>query len=198
MTGWDDLKASAVRPVASVPVCLRGDLAAAYADAERRLAAAAQDDNSMAGGTEALALAEQMAALREEMASATRRFVFRALSRRVYRGLVDAHPPRPGHPEDTTYGADMNAFPAALIAACCVAITPGDAPEAAVPDDAPPVLTPGDADEMVNQLTDGQVHTLFSAAFRLNRSGVDLPKSGSVSELVARHTPRSSRPEPGG
>lgn len=196
---WDDLKAGAVRPVGSVPVCLRGDLAAAYADAERRLAqAAAHDDNSMAGGTEALALAEQMAALAEEMAAATRRFVFRALPRRVYRGLVDAHPPRPGHPEDAAYGADMDAFPTALIAACCVAITPGDAPEPVLPEDAPPVLTPADADEMVDHLTDGQVHTLFSEAFRLNRSAVDLPKFGTVSELVARHTPRSSQPAPGG
>lgn len=198
MTGWDDLKGGAARPTGSVQMCLRGDLAAAYAAAERRLADAAdQDDDSMAGGTEALAIAEQMAALREQMAAHTYRFVFRALPRRRYRELVDAHPPRPGHPEDGAYGADMGAFPPALIAACCVAIAPAAEPEPDVPADAPPVLAAGDAAEMVDQLTDGQVHALFACAFRLNRSAVDLPKSVSVSELVARHAPRSKPPEPG-
>lgn len=196
---WDELKGGAARPSDSVRVCLRGDLAAAYTAAERRLAdAAGADDDSMAGGVEALAIAEQMAVLREEMAQHTFRFTFRALPRRAYRELVDAHPPRPGHPEDGAYGADMDGFPPALIAACCVAITPAAEPEPDVPADAPPVLASADAAEMVDRLTDGQVHALFACAWRLNRSGVDLPKSVSVSGLVARHAPRSRPPEPGG
>lgn len=198
MTGWGDLKPGAARPHDVVPVCLRGDLAAAYSELDRRLAEATRaEDDSMAAGTEALAIAEQMAALRERMAAHTYRFVFRALPRRQYRDLVDAHPPREGHPEDTAYGADMGAFPVALIAASCVAIRPATEDEPEIPADAAPVLSVADVEDMTDRLSDGQVHAMFSCAFRLNRSGVDLPKFGTASELVARHTPRSQQPAPG-
>lgn len=197
MADWQDLKPEAARPSDSVLVCLRGDLAAAYAEAERRLGEALQaEDDSMTAGTEALAIAEEMTALREKMAAHTYRFTFRALPRRAYRDLVDEHPPREGHPEDVAYGVDMGAFPVVLIAASCVAITPAEE-EAEVPADAVPVLSVADVEDMTDQLSDGQVHAMFSCAFRLNRSGVDVPKFATASELVARHTPRSQQPAPG-
>ncbi|MGI5155827.1 hypothetical protein [Microbispora sp. CA-102843] len=198
MTGWQDLKEGTARPLDSVPVCLRGDLAAAYAELDRRLAEAVQaPDDSMAAGTEALQIAEQMTALRERMEEHTYRFTFQALPRRAYRDLVDEHPPRESHPEDAAYGVNMAVFPVELIAASCVAITPVTEPEPDIRPDAAPVMTAADVEDMTDQLSDGQVHAMFSCAFRLNRSGVDLPKSATASELVATHAPRSKQPEPG-
>ncbi|MEU8199293.1 hypothetical protein AB0C10_36460 [Microbispora amethystogenes] len=198
MTAWQDLKDGATRPCDSVPVCLRGDLAAAYAELDRRLAEAVQaPDDSMAAGTEALQIAEEMAALRERMTGHTYRFTFQALPRRAYRDLVDDNPPRENHPEDAAYGVNMATFPVELIAASCVAITPVSDPEPDVPPDAKPVMTAADVEDMTDQLSDGQVHSMFSCTFRLNRSGVDLPKSLTASELVAMHAPRSKPPEPG-
>jgi hypothetical protein len=198
MTTWKDLRQEAVRPHDSVPVCLRGDLAASYTTLDRRLADASRaSDDSMTGGTEALQIAEEMTALRAKMQAHTYRFTFVALPRQQYRDMVDSHPPRDGHPLDAAYGVNMNLFPAQLIAASCAAITPaGDEPPVPAAD-ADPVLSAEDVEDMTGQLSDGQVHAMFVCALKLNRSEVDLPKSRTASELVAMHAPKSKPPEPG-
>ncbi|MDF5758619.1 hypothetical protein [Spongiactinospora sp. TRM90649] len=195
---WQDIKAGSVRPTDHVEICLRGDLAAAYADAARRLAAAQDsDDDSINGGLEALQVAEEMAALREEMEQHTFRFTCRALPRHAYRELCEAHPPREGHPSDRLYGVDMSAFPLPLIAGAVVAITPAADGDPVVAPDAEPVLTLDDVREMDGQLTEGQMQSLFGCAARINKTSVDLPKSATASELMATHAPSSKRPAPG-
>jgi len=196
---WEDVKAGAVRPRDHVEICLRGDLAAAYADAERQLAAAQDaDDDSMTAGTEALAVAEEMARLQQQMLEHTFRFTFHALPRHAYRALCDAHPPRDGHALDRAYGVDMSAFPLPLIAASCVAITPAADGDPEVAGDARPVLSADNVADMDAELTDGQMQALFGCAARINKVSVDLPKSATASELIARHAPNSKRPAPGG
>lgn len=197
MPGWNDIKGDAAPPQGSVPICLRGDLAQQAADLEREIGAAhAATANSIVGGGEAEALAERLAVLQQEMRAHTYRFTFRALPRRQWRDLVEAHPPREDRVEDRLNGVDMAAFPTVLIAASCVAIQPLD-DDSPPPLDAAPVFTPAEAEELADRLTDGQVGKLFGCAAGLNRSVVDLPKSESASDIVARLVPNSRPPEPG-
>jgi hypothetical protein len=196
VAGWSELKGDAARPQDGVPICLRGDLAQAYADLERQLAAAnGRDQGSIVGGAEAAEIAERMAALAEQMSAFTYRFTFRALPRKQWRDMVDAHPPRE-EAEDRLNRVNMETFPVALIAASCVGIQPV-ADESPIPPDAPRALSDDDAQDMADSLTDGQIAAMFACAARLNRSAVDLPKCGSASEIMAKLALSSKPPEPG-
>lgn len=197
MPGWNDIKGDAAPPQDSVPICLRGDLTRQAADLERRIAAAqAAAGDSIVGGAEAQELAEELSELQSVMAAFTYRFTFRALPRKLWRDLVESHPPRDGHPEDRVNGVNMDVFPVLLIAMSCVDISPiNTAPD--IPADAGPVLSETDAAEMAERLTDGQIMTMFGCAAKLNRAQVDLPKSETASEIMARLAPKSKPPAPG-
>jgi hypothetical protein len=184
VANWEDLKKDFTPQRDSVPVCLRGDLAARYERLERDLAEARDSDaqDSLAAGGRARKIAQEMEDLRSEMLRYTHDFQFQALPKKAYRDLLADHRPRDGDQEDALMGANLATFPPALIQACCT----------------DPVMTLEQVEEMDGLLANGQMLEMFGCALRLNQENVDIPKSALASEVLARHAQKSKRPEPGG
>jgi hypothetical protein len=91
----DDLLAAARLPETTVPVCLRGDLAAEVEELERQLATQeAIPRVSIADGGQARATAERIAELQAEMDKFTRQFRLRAMDRHRWTAFILKHPPR--------------------------------------------------------------------------------------------------------
>lgn len=168
----DDVFADAKLPRREVPLCLRGDLVAAWQSAERRFKQAqdtASDDAlASATSTEAIDLARQMEDLQQQMRDATRIFQLQALPRGEWRALLKAHPPREDSPEDQQVEFNRDTFGVAALAACCVV----------------PKMTPEQAEKLVGVLTDGQWNELFSHIWTMNAGRVEVPFSLAASALL--------------
>lgn len=80
MTSFDDVLAQAALPETSVALCLRRDLTARFRDLERRLASANTVAANLGERAESSVIAEEMEALRKEMAEREVTFHIRALS----------------------------------------------------------------------------------------------------------------------
>lgn len=184
MANWEDLKKGFKPQSDSVPICLRGDLAARYEQLERELIEAQDADttDSLAAGGKARKVAQEMEDLRAEMLDFTHDFQFRALPKKEYRDLLADHRPRDGDKDDAMWGANLATFPQALIQACCT----------------DPVMTVEQVEEMDGMLADGQMLEMFGCALRLNRENADVPKSALASAVLAKHAPKSKPPGPGG
>jgi hypothetical protein len=184
MTSFEELLAGAKLPETGVPICLRGDLAAEFERLEAELAEAREAeerDDSLAAGGQARQIAEEIEDLRQTMREHTHTFRLRALPRRAFRDLIEAHPQREDNRDDAAFGVNVLTFPAPLIAASCV----------------DPVMTEQQVEQLLEVLNEGQMLELYGAALALNRGSVDVPKSAAASEILARHGSRSKRPEPG-
>jgi hypothetical protein len=166
-------------PTASVQVCMHADLTAQHEELERELHAALNlPRDSLAAGSNANQISEQIRALEEQMRGHTVTFTFRALPRRMWKLLIAKHPPRKTedgslHERD---GAGVNAdtFYEAMIRACATG------PD--LPDEVWDLL-------FAEKLTDRQFDQLANAAWRLNRHEVDVPFSPAASRI------RNSEPE---
>jgi hypothetical protein len=157
-------------PEKTVDICLRGDLAADFAQADEALAKAQKRNlESLAGGGDVGELLERVQALQAEMAESTYTFRLRALTRPKFRALVRAHPSRriPSeddpeelvvHPADQYVGVNADTFYDALIRACLV--DPAD-------------LGDAEWEQLVESLNDWQYESLSDTAWALNRSDVD-------------------------
>lgn len=184
MAEADDLIKNARLPEARVPLCMRGDLLAELGRLEQELDTARQADsgNSLASGGAARQVAEQMEELLAEIEQHTHIFRFRAIPRRAFRDLQEAHPPREGNQLDTTMGFDVEGLQVPLISACCF----------------DPAMDSDQTESLLDVLSDGQVMELFGAALALNRSRVDLPKFETASAILERRGRRSKPHGPGG
>lgn len=98
--------------------------------------------------------------------------VVRALGRRQWRSLVDAHPVREGNERDAAYGVNFDSFGDALVP-----------PSIAAPE----FTTPADRDAFLDGLSDVDFGRLYQAAFALNRVPATDPK-----DLIAFAAIRSS------
>lgn len=169
-----DLIRSARLPERTVPLCLRGDLAAEHEELCARLAEEQQKNlGSLAGNPGARALAEDITALEALMAEATIGFRLRALPRREWAELVAKHPPRRddgGRVLDADrVGVNADDFMTAILHRCVVE----------------PILTEEDWDALVNEgLTDAQYEQLTDAVWALNRRDVDVPFSLAASTIL--------------
>ena len=185
LKSFADILGTAKLPETTVPVCLRGDLAADFEDLERQLeeAESARDNtDSLDSGVEVAELSEKIEALRAEMKDDTFIFRLRALSRRAYRALVADHPPRKvtdaeGH--ETVHDGDGLGFNMETFFEPLLRIAIVD-----------PELTDDSWAELLEHLTDRQFEDLASAAWLLNRREVDIPFSRAASR-----NSRSSAPE---
>lgn len=178
MTSLDDILGKVRPPERTVELCLRGDLVVELERLEADLDSL-EDDGSLAGtSTQARQIAEQIERLREEMRDATVTFKFRGLPYAEYSKLMKQHPPR----KDTD-DIDVNwaTFPSAIIQACCV----------------DPALDTDGVDKLADALTHAQWDRLFGAAYAVNRTTVDIPKSGRASAIMRSIGERSKLPEPG-
>jgi hypothetical protein len=158
-------------PERTVPVCLRGDLAADHEAAERELEQAQRTAANSLAGNGAAAIAERIEALEEQMREHTYDFRLRALPRHEFRTLLAAHPPREDEHfkrEDAALGVNRDTFFPAIIHASVV----------------DPELDAAEwADLLDNRLTDYQFQELAGTAWALNAREVDIPFSRAASRL---------------
>lgn len=172
----DDVFEEAQLPRQEVPICLRGDLVAAWQSLERRFkqANASADEDALASSrsAEAVKLAEEMAALQDQMRAATRVFQLQALPRDEWHELLRKHPPR----EDEQTEFNRTTFPVAAVAACTIV----------------PKMTEAQAGKLAGEkLTQGQWDTLFAHVWMMNSSQVDVPFSYAASAAMAASEPNS-------
>lgn len=175
MADVDDLIARAKPREVSAQVCLAGDLNARHEDLTRRLQAVTDQgvdvDRSLSEKPPAVALAEQITALEEEMAGSLHTFVMRALPPAKFAELKRAHPPRPDAvPPERNFNTDT--LPVALVAACCI-------------DPVFPSVEKVDA--LFERLGQGAFDEVVAAAFEACTGGSAVPKS-----LLASATIRST------
>lgn len=162
--------AEAKLPERIVPICLRGDLAAAHEQAERDLEQAEKNSTDSLAGDGSGALIERIEALEEQMRDSTYEFRLRALPRHEFRSLMTGHPPRRQedgslHPEDTL-GVNRETFFPAMIRSAVV----------------DPELDDAEWTDLLDtRLTDYQYQELAWAAWALNTSEVDIPFSRAAS-----------------
>jgi hypothetical protein len=171
---FEDVLAQA-RPVTrTVRLCLRGDLLAAREQLERQLFdARAADANSNALPT-APAIADRLAAAEAEADAAAVEFVFRALSRRAWIALLDAHPPTD---KDSDDGLQFNAgFPAAAISACAVE----------------PEMTVDQVEQLLDRVSTAQYDALWIGVLSANVGADDIPKSVAATAVRAASGTRST------
>jgi len=168
----DELIDEARLPERDVRICLRGDLAREHDDlvVELERLAAAEGDESLGGASpEQVALAEAIRDVEEQMAASERTVTVRALGRRKFKELLDAHPAKDGQSGQF----DPDTFPRELVSACAVE----------------PRMTPTDADRLFDVLSTGQVEELFAAAWFVNQGATRVPFSKAASELLGRTAP---------
>jgi hypothetical protein len=164
--------AEAKLPESTVPICLRGDLAADHEAFERELEQAEKAGAESLAGSGAGELADRILALEDEMREHTYDFRLRALPRTEWRALCQSHPPRRGDDNeimepDKYVGIDTEAFYPAMIRACLV----------------DPELTDEEFEQLLDALTDRQFEDLSDAAWGLNRREVDIPFSRAASRM---------------
>jgi hypothetical protein len=163
---FEDVLAQA-RPVTrTVRLCLRGDLLAAREQLERQLFDARAAD--------APAIADRLAAAEAEADAAAVEFVFRALSRRAWIALLDAHPPTD---KDSDDGLQFNAgFPAAAISACAVE----------------PEMTVDQVEQLLDRVSTAQYDALWIGVLSANVGADDIPKSVAATAVRAASGTRST------
>lgn len=165
--------AGARLPRRTVPLCLRGDLQAAFEDVTRRLdAPRPAGSDSLAGDPDARALAEQVEMLREQMRAAIVVFTLQALPRLAWAEFTAGHPPRDDHPDDKVVGFNQDTFYDALIRECCI----------------DPQLDSDQWAHLFDNLTSRQFDDLAAAAWALNRRDVEVPTSRAASAILSSAT----------
>lgn len=170
--------ASAKLPNTEVPLCVRGDLMAAYQAAEKALAEALTSaGESFAGAPyDVVPLAQAVEDIRQEMADYTLNLVVQALPPRRWKELQDEHPPRRNdeggvHDEDRRFGVDVTTFFPNAIALSVIE-----------PDD----LTPELWDTLLGEkLTNGQIEDLCTTVWLINQGKVSVPFSPAVSKILS-------------
>ena len=185
--GVDALRLGARVAETVVPVCTRGDLVAEFGQLDMQLQqvlAERAGDPRLAGT--ASDLPERLAALREQIEAATVAFRLRALPRRAWQRLIDAHPPRQSadgvvHEDDRGINVNNETFFPALIAASTVE----------------PTLKPETWTKLLAEdselLNDEQYQRLGRACWNLNRKDVNVPFSFAGS-LLSRTSSTASAP----
>ena len=154
------------RPERTVPICLRGDLLAAWDDLSRQLEARAGTPvTSLADAPAGRDIAEHMTALAAQIAASERVVRLRGLSDRALSDLTAQHPPRTGRDEMW----DPTTFPPALLAACAV----------------DPVMTGEQAGRLLETVTRGDAARLFTAALEASTHAVSVPFSGRAYEILS-------------
>lgn len=153
-----------------VPVCLRGDL---WAEAERidlALRAIEKDetDDRFVGNPDAKRLADELTAIRAQMAAETEEFVFRALPTIEFNLIVAKHPPRKDNEGDANSGFDRDGFFHELTPRCLVS----------------PEMDAETWAELLAVLSDRQWDELTTGAWMANKGEVSVPFSRAASRVL--------------
>jgi hypothetical protein len=187
----DAILTGARLPEDRVPVCTRGDLVAEWKRLAQELTEAkARDiaDPRLAGGATA-ALVERMEGLRGQVEASTVEFRLRALPRKRWSELADAHPPRKEaggavHPDDQALGVNRETFLPALVRASTV--------EPKLRDETWQALLDAEGELLGEQ----QWRRLWRACWNLNMTEVDVPFSVAGLLTTPGSGSESGSPEP--
>ncbi|PZF98262.1 hypothetical protein [Micromonospora deserti] len=190
MTDPDAILAGAHLPEDRVPVCTRGDLVAEWKRlgkelTEAKVKAAADPRLGGSGTTE---LVQRMEKLRAEVEAATVEFRLRALPRKRWNELADAHPPRKDgatvHPDDVGMGVNRLTFLPALVRASTIS----------------PKLRDETWDRLLDPdgelLSEQQWRRLWRACWNLNVAEIDVPFSVAGLLTTPPSGSDSGSPEP--
>lgn len=166
-----DIIGSIRRPEKTVPICTAGDLQAEFEDLERDLAIAKEkplEEGTLAGGANpmATAVAQQIQELRGRMREHTVVFRFQGLSSKAYSDLVAKHPPKD---DSKRTDVDADGFSADLVATCAIE----------------PKMTFAEAVQLSEVLTQAQWDALFTAAYEVNKTDIDVPFSYAASAVLS-------------
>lgn len=190
MTDVDAILTGARLPEDRVPICTRGDLVVEWRRLGRELAemkVKASADPRLTGGGVA-GIVERMEALRAEVEASTVEFVLRALPRKRWAELADAHPPRKVdgkvHPDDVAMGVNRETFLPALVRASTVEPTLRDETWAQL------------LDPEEGLLGEQQWRQLWRACWNLNMAEVDVPFSVAGLLTTPPSGSESGSPEP--
>ena len=190
MTDVDAILTGARLPEDRVSICTRGDLVVEWRRLGRELAEAkvkAGADPRLAGGG-AAGIVERMEALRAEIEASTVEFRLRALPRKRWAELADAHPPRKKdgkvHPDDVAMGVNRDTFLPALVRASTV--------EPKLRDETWAALLDADGELLGEQ----QWRQLWRACWNLNMAEVDVPFSVAGLLTTPPSGSDSGSPEP--
>ncbi|WP_045746385.1 hypothetical protein [Actinoplanes rectilineatus] len=181
-------------PERTISICLRGDLVAEHEIADAELEQLQKQPVQRLGGDGRAALRERIRALEAEMAEATEVFRLRAPTRRQYRALVAAHPPRRNEKDevdeaDQVMGLDRSTFFEALMRVSTISPDMGvdieayfkeliEAQDAGADLPKPPQ---GDWPKLIDVLTDKQYGDFTDAAWYLSRGEIKIPFSRAAS-----------------
>ncbi|MGW1057626.1 hypothetical protein [Micromonospora rubida] len=171
MSDIDAILTGARLPEDRVPVCTRADLVGEWKRLGQELTAAAVKNaaDPRIGGSGTGEVAARMEALREEIEASTVEFRVRALRRKMWNELADAHPPRKTggkvHPEDESLGVNRATFLPALVRASTIAPTLADETWVAL------------LDPDGELLSEQQWRRLWRACWNLNVAEIDVPFS---------------------
>lgn len=183
--------AGAQKAGASVPVCLRGDLAAELEELDRQAVLAQADRSASKEDATAGELVDRIRELQAEMRDATETFVLRALAPMRYRALREAHPPRRDEAgkldlTDAALGFNRDTFPPVLVKACTVSpeVTEEQWHEL-LGDNETRAAERVAAGEVPDEglLTYGQFMELANACWELNEGKISVPFSSAVSGM---------------
>lgn len=165
----DAALAAAQLPERTVSLCLAGHLQARFEDLERQLKAAQDSPARKLTDVGPQAIAEQMEALRGEMAESTVVFTLRGLPRKQWHALVAQHPS-----DDPTMAYDAETLGPALVRASVI----------------DPKVSEEQWARLDEKLTDGQWSQLTDTAWNLNRRAVDVPFSLAASQMLRTSEPK--------
>lgn len=166
MASIEDILAEATPRERTVMVCIRGDLlgeADRLQDELNRVSTDWEpaDLTDVHPGRE---LAVKLKELREQIKAAERPFKLRYIGDKAYSDLMAANPAK-----EDSQAFDSDAFPRALIAACCV----------------DPVMTEEQVAALFEKINQGEVKKLFDAAWDVHNSSEMVPFSLLASALTA-------------
>ena len=167
MSNFDDIKKLAKLPTATVSLCLAGELVERIALLEQQLADAKPATN-IGEASPKRVIAEQIAALQEEMRESTVDFHLRAMGARKWSKFWASMPTRGEKEPDEAWDERVFPFYADLVSR-------------SVTD---PVMSVAQVDELVELIHGGAWNRLANHCINLNMGAVDVPNSDAVSELI--------------
>lgn len=177
----DAMLKAAKQPEKTVEVCLRGDLQADWEQLDRELSELrTKSAATLAGDPAEGTLADRIRALEAEMTESTLHLRLRALRRKPWLALLEAHPAREGNDLDKVYNLNVDEFFPALVGKSVV----------------DPVFTPEQLDALLDSITSRQYDVLTEAAWNLNRADVSVPFSYTASRITPNSGETSKR-QPG-
>lgn len=162
-----------ITPRTATVTLYQGDDVARLAELEQRAAKGRKQSGGARTADEVPAwqeAAEEYDALTVEAKERAVKVTLRALGRKEWRDLVNAHPPREGHKGDEAVGLNESSFADDLVPASILEPTFSSDAEKAY---------------FLDSLSDIQFEELYLNAFALNRSRSADPKDGLLSALTA-------------